>query len=53
MAIHIISRHRSLGEALRIAKVHLLIWQGEGQLPYASFVRCQPYADSVVRLCED
>jgi transcriptional regulator GlxA family with amidase domain len=52
LAIHIISRHVSPGEALRIAKVYLLKWHGEGQLPYASLVRRQPHADSVVRRAE-
>lgn len=52
LAIHIISRHCSPGEALRIAKVYLLKWHGEGQLPYASLVRRQPHADSVVRAAE-
>jgi transcriptional regulator GlxA family with amidase domain len=52
LAIHIISRHASSGEALRIAKVYLLKWHGEGQLPYASLVRSAPHADSVVRSCE-
>jgi transcriptional regulator GlxA family with amidase domain len=52
LAIHIISRHCSPGEALRIAKVYLLKWHGEGQLPYASLVRRQPHADSVVRKAE-
>jgi transcriptional regulator GlxA family with amidase domain len=52
LAIHIISRHASAGEALRIAKVYLLKWHGEGQLPYASLVRSAPHADSVVRRCE-
>ncbi len=53
LAIHIISRHCSPGEALRIAKVYLLKWHSEGQLPYATLVRRQPHADSVVRLCEE
>jgi transcriptional regulator GlxA family with amidase domain len=53
LAIHIISRHCSPGEALRIAKVYLLKWHGEGQLPYASLVRRQPHADSAVRLAQD
>jgi transcriptional regulator GlxA family with amidase domain len=53
LAIHIISRHCSPGEALRIAKVYLLKLHGEGQLPYASLVRHQPHADSVVRRAED
>jgi transcriptional regulator GlxA family with amidase domain len=52
LAIHIISRHCSPGEALRIAKVYLLKWHGEGQLPYASLVRLQPHADAVVRHAE-
>lgn len=52
LAIHIIARHGSSGEALRIAKVYLLKMHGEGQLPYASLVRSTPHADSVVRNCE-
>ena len=53
LALHIISRHGSPGEALRIAQVYLLKWHGEGQLPYATLVRRNPHADSVVRACED
>ncbi len=53
LALHIISRHCSPGEALRIAKAYLLKMHDEGQLPYVSFVRHQPHADSVVRRCED
>jgi transcriptional regulator GlxA family with amidase domain len=49
LAIHIISRHCSPGEALRIAKVYLLKWHGEGQLPYETLVRNNPHADSAVR----
>jgi transcriptional regulator GlxA family with amidase domain len=52
LAIHIISRHCSPGEALRISKVYLLKWHDEGQLPYTSLVRHQPHADAVVRLVE-
>jgi transcriptional regulator GlxA family with amidase domain len=53
LAVHIISRYASPGEALRIAKVYLLKWHGEGQLPYAALVRRNPHADSLVRKCED
>lgn len=53
LAIHIISRHCSPGEALRIAKVYLLKWHSEGQLPYASLVRRQPHADAAVRCAEE
>jgi transcriptional regulator GlxA family with amidase domain len=52
LALHIISRHCSPGEALRIAKVYLLKWHGEGQLPYTTLVRRSPHADSAVRACE-
>jgi transcriptional regulator GlxA family with amidase domain len=53
LAIHIISRHCGPGEALRIAKVFLLQWHGDGQMPFASLVRRRPHADSVVRRAED
>lgn len=52
LAIHIVSRHCSPGEALRIAKVYLLKSHGEGQLPYAQLIRRQPHADSGVRQAE-
>jgi transcriptional regulator GlxA family with amidase domain len=53
LAIHIISRHCGQGEALRIAKLYLLQWHGDGQLPFASLVRSRPHADSVVRRAEN
>lgn len=53
LAIHIIARHCSPGEALRIAKVYLLKWHDEGQLPYTGLVRRLPHADSAVRRTED
>jgi len=53
LAIHIISKHCSTGEALRIAKVYLLKWHSEGQLPFETLVRHVPHADAMVRKCED
>lgn len=53
LALHIISRHCNPGEALRIAKVYLLKWHSEGQLPFASLVRRQSHADSAIRRAED
>jgi transcriptional regulator GlxA family with amidase domain len=53
LALHIIARHCGPGEALRIAKVYLLKWHGEGQMPYASLIRNNPHADSVVRACQN
>lgn len=53
LAIHIISKHCGPAEAMKIAKVFLLKWHDEGQSPYASLVRANPHADSVVRDCEE
>ena len=53
LALHIIARHTSPGEALRIAKVYLLKWHSEGELPYANLVRPLPHGDSIVRKCEN
>jgi transcriptional regulator GlxA family with amidase domain len=52
LALHIIARHVSPGEAMRIAKVYLLKWHDEGQLPFEPLVRQQPHTDGVVRDCE-
>ncbi|HEY8518859.1 MAG TPA: helix-turn-helix domain-containing protein [Gammaproteobacteria bacterium] len=52
LAMHIISRHVGRDEALRVAKVYLLKWHGEGQLPYAALVRNLPHADHIVQKCE-
>jgi transcriptional regulator GlxA family with amidase domain len=53
LAMHIIAKHANPGEALKIAKVYLLKWHGEGDLPYANLVRRPPHSDSLVRRCED
>ena len=52
LALHIIARHVSPGEAMRIAQVYLLKWHDDGQLPYEPLVREQPHGDAVVRRCE-
>lgn len=53
LALHIISRHVSPGEAMRIAQVYLLKWHEEGQLPYEPLLRRQPHSDAAVRGLED
>ena len=53
LALHIIARHATPGEAVRIAKVYLLKWHDEGELPYAALERNLPHGDSVVRKCQD
>lgn len=46
-------RIASPGDALQIAKVYLLKWHPEGQLPYTGLVRRAPHADSIARQCEN
>lgn len=53
LALHIIARHASPGEALRIAQVYLLKWHGEGQLPFTPLATRALHADALVRRCED
>lgn len=53
LALHIIARHVDPGEALRIAKVYLLKWHDEGELPYSALVRPLPHGDGLVRKAEN
>ncbi len=53
LALHIIARHVSPGEAIMTAKFFLMKWHAEGQLPYANQVCQRPHADSAVRRAED
>jgi transcriptional regulator GlxA family with amidase domain len=52
LALHIIARHAGPGEALRVAKVYLLKWHDEGELPYSALVRPLPHGDGLVRKVE-
>jgi transcriptional regulator GlxA family with amidase domain len=52
LALHIIARHAGPAEALRVAKVYLLKWHDEGELPYAALVRPLPHGDGLVRKVE-
>ncbi|NWG47399.1 MAG: helix-turn-helix domain-containing protein [Alphaproteobacteria bacterium] len=53
LAVHVIARHCSPGEAVRIAKIFLFKLHEEGQAPYADLSLRQSHADSVVRHAED
>jgi transcriptional regulator GlxA family with amidase domain len=53
LALHIIGRHSSPGDAMQIAKVYLLKWHDEGQLPYSPLVTNTPHADSVVKKAQN
>lgn len=53
LALHIIARFVNPGEAMRIAKVYLLKWHAEGQLPFETLVRHTEHKDAVVHECEN
>jgi transcriptional regulator GlxA family with amidase domain len=52
LALHLIARHVGPSEALRIAKVYLLKWHDEGELPYTALVRPLPHRDGIARKIE-
>lgn len=52
LALHLIARYGSPGEAMRIAKVYLLKWHGEGQLPYRPLITPAPHTDAAIKACE-
>ena len=52
LMLHIISRHISPGEAMRIAKVYLLKMHTEGQLPYATLTRNVTHSDGEMQALE-
>ncbi|WP_036229535.1 GlxA family transcriptional regulator [Marinobacterium jannaschii] len=52
LVIHIISRHGSPAEAMRISKVYLLKWHDEGQLPYKPLVNQTLHSDAQISEAE-
>lgn len=53
LALHIIARYGSPGEASRIAQVYLLKWHGEGQLPFMPLCRDRVHGDAVIRASQE
>ena len=53
LMLHIIARHCGPREALQIARIFLLRWHTEGQLPYVGLHRRERHADHAVRDVED
>lgn len=52
LALHIIARHCSAEEALRVAKSSLLRWHDEGQRPYTALVQRREHQDAIVTAVE-
>jgi len=53
LLLHIIARHCGPREALQAARINLLRWHSEGQLPYVALHRRERHADRAVRDVED
>ncbi len=52
LALHIVARHASPAEALRLEKLYLLKRHEDGQLPFTALVRRSLHADRVVKQTE-
>jgi transcriptional regulator GlxA family with amidase domain len=52
LALYVIGLYAGAAEAIRIAKVYLLKWHSEGQLPYQTLNRHPLHADAVVKKCQ-
>lgn len=52
LVLYLIARHSSPEEAQRIAKIFLLNWHDDGQLPFAAMVRNLQHADALVKRCQ-
>ncbi len=53
LLLYLIGRYFGPEEARRIAKVHLLQWHAEGQLPFASLTRAAQHDDKVIGTCQE
>jgi len=52
LVLYLIARYSSPEEAQRIAKVFLLNWHEDGQLPFVGMIRNLQHADAVVKRCQ-
>ncbi len=53
LALHVIARYCGPTVARQIAKVFLMKWHEEGDLPFTGLVRYPQHADAKVRACQD
>ena len=53
LVLYLIARHVSPADALNVARVFLLNWHEDGQLPFAGLVRNSQHADAAVRACQE
>ncbi|KAA2286296.1 GlxA family transcriptional regulator [Arenimonas fontis] len=53
LALYLVARYAGPAEARRLAKVYLLKWHDEGQLPWTPLLRRSPHNDALVRRAQD
>lgn len=53
LVLYLIGRFFGPEQALRVAKIHLLQWHAEGQLPFASLARALQHDDKVIGICQE
>jgi len=52
LALFLLARLVSVEEAMRTARLHLIDWHSQGQLPFAALTRSRPANDAVIQHCQ-
>jgi transcriptional regulator GlxA family with amidase domain len=53
MALYLIARYVGLKEARQVARIHMLDWHDDGQLPFAALLVAKQVDDAVILRCQE
>lgn len=53
LALFLVARFFGLEEAMHLAKVYLMDWHQNGQLPFSSLARSRQYDDRIIASCQE
>lgn len=53
LALFLVARFLGLEEAMHLAKVYLMDWHQNGQLPFSSLARSRQYDDRIIASCQE
>lgn len=53
LALFLVARFLDLEEAMHLAKVYLMDWHQNGQLPFSSLARSRQYDDRIIASCQE
>jgi transcriptional regulator GlxA family with amidase domain len=53
MALYLIARYIGLKEARQVARIHMLDWHDDGQLPFASLLVARQIDDALIVRCQE